>query len=196
MKKGIAFFDFDGTITTRDSLLEFIKFSKGTKAFYTGFLYNIVYLVAFKIKLISNQTAKEKVLSYFFKGMDIKEFDRQAGEFSNTVIPSLLRDKAKEEIYRLQKENFVVVIVSASPENWIKQWCQTINLDLIASQMEVTEGKITGKLVGKNCHGHEKVRRIMEKYILKDFGKIYAYGDSRGDKPMLSLANKSFYKPF
>jgi phosphatidylglycerophosphatase C len=33
MKKEIAFFDFDGTITTKDTYLEFIKFSKAPCVF-------------------------------------------------------------------------------------------------------------------------------------------------------------------
>ena len=50
VKKGIAFFDFDGTITTHDTFLEFIRFCKGTSAYYMGFLLNAPYLVAMKMK--------------------------------------------------------------------------------------------------------------------------------------------------
>ena len=166
MKKGIAFFDFDGTITTRDTLLEFIKFAKGSLSFYLGFLYNIFYLLAFKIKLISNQSAKEKILTYFFKGTDAKKFEVLTRDFTSSVLPSLIRPGAVEEIKRLQKENFVVVIVSASPENWICHWCKENNLILIASKLEIIDGSITGKISGKNCHGQEKVRRILESYTI------------------------------
>lgn len=196
MRKGIAFFDFDGTITTRDTLLEFIKFAKGKWAFYSGFLYNIFYLIAYKIKLISNQEAKEKVLSYFFKDMDLIEFDKLSEAFSKKKLPSIIRHGAEKEIARLQQGNFVVVIVSASPENWIRHWCKERNLILIASELEVINGKVSGKISGKNCHGEEKVRRILEKYVLKEYDEIYAYGDTKGDLPMLGLATKSFYQPF
>lgn len=196
MSMGIAFFDFDGTITTRDTLLEFIKFAKGKWAFYSGFLYNIFYLIAYKIKLISNQEAKEKVLSYFFKDMDLIEFDKLSEAFSKKKLPSIIRHGAEKEIARLQQGNFVVVIVSASPENWIRHWCKERNLILIASELEVINGKVSGKISGKNCHGEEKVRRILEKYVLKEYDEIYAYGDTKGDLPMLGLATKSFYQPF
>ena len=71
MKKGIAFFDFDGTITKKDTLLEVIKFQKGTLAFYTGFFLLSPYLVAMKMKILSNQMVKEKVLKYFFGGCEL-----------------------------------------------------------------------------------------------------------------------------
>jgi phosphatidylglycerophosphatase C len=196
VKKGIAFFDFDGTITTKDTLLEFIKFAKGKPAFYRGFLYNIFYLLAYKVKLISNQRAKEKVLSYFFKNTSVNDFEKLTVDFSKNKLPSLLRSGAEQEILKLQNDNFIVVIVSASPENWIRHWCKERNLILIATELEIMDGRISGKISGKNCHGQEKVRRILEKYAMEEYEEIYVYGDTKGDLPMLGLATKPFYKPF
>lgn len=196
MKKGIAFFDFDGTITTKDTLLEFIKCCKGNIGFYSGFLINSPYLFAFKAKFISNQLAKEKVLQHFFKNTPIEVFEKQCELFTKNILPQLIRPKAIEEIKKLKTEGYVVVIVSASPENWIKQWAKEMNVELIASRLQIKDGFITGKIVDKNCHGEEKVKRIMEKYAVNDFDVIHAYGDSSGDKQMLALAHQSFYKPF
>jgi phosphatidylglycerophosphatase C len=196
VKKGIAFFDFDGTITTKDTLLEFIRFTRGSLRFCIGFLWNSPYLVAYKIKLISNQRAKEKILEFFFKNTPAGVFQKQCELFAGRVLPKLIRPKALEQIEELKKAGCVVVIVSASPENWIKNWSDQNQVELIASQLEITDGKLTGKIAGKNCHGPEKVRRIMEKYAMEDYDEIYAYGDTSGDLPMLELATRQFYKPF
>ena len=196
MKKEIAFFDFDGTITKKDTLLEFIKFSKGTIRFYLGFLVNLPYLVSFKLGIISNQTAKEKMLRFFFHGMPISDFKRYCENFSTNALPKLIRPKALQEIQRLKQNNIRVVVVSASPENWIEQWVKRLQVELIASRLEVNKGKLTGKILGKNCHGDEKVSRIREIYDLSDYSIVAAYGDSTGDKPMLQLATKAYYKPF
>ena len=196
MKKEIAFFDFDGTITKKDTLLEFIKFSKGNFRFYVGFILNLPYLVAFKLGIISNQSAKEKILRFFFHGMRAAVFKQHCEAFSKQVLPKLIRPKALEEIQKLKQNNIIVVVVSASPENWIEQWSQNLHLELIASRLEVNEGKVTGKILGKNCHGNEKVSRIRELYDLSHYRIVAAYGDSSGDKPMLQLASKSYYKPF
>ena len=196
MKKGIAFFDFDGTITTKDTLLEFIKFSRGRFRFYFGFLLYSPYLIAYKLKIISNQKAKEKVLAFFFNGMPIVEFNKLCDAFAEDVIPLLLRPKAVEEIRKLQEKNMQVVIVSASPGNWIQKWASSLSLLLIASQLEIRNNQLTGKIAGKNCHGQEKVRRIMEKFTVSEYDEIYAFGDSKGDLPMLELATFSFFKPF
>jgi phosphatidylglycerophosphatase C len=196
VKKEIAFFDFDGTITTKDTLLEFIKFSKGNFRFFIGFLLNAHYLVAYKLKIISNHTAKEKILSFFFRNTSTEDFKKYCNAFSRKILPRLIRPKAMEEIKRLQQKNTIVVVVSASPENWIEEWANKNKLHLIGSRLEMSQGKLTGKLSGKNCHGNEKVNRICQAYNLSEYNIIAAYGDSKGDKPMLGLAINAHYKPF
>jgi len=196
LKKNIALFDFDGTLTTKDTLLEFIKFSRGTNRFWTGFLLNSPYLVAYKLKLISNQTAKEKVLRFFFNQMPLNEFEAHCQRFASQVIPQLIRPRALDEIKKLQENDTKVIIVSASPENWVHKWSDAMGIQTIATRLTVQQGKLTGKIEGHNCHGKEKVRRIQENFKLANYDEIYAYGDSSGDKPMLAIATYSFMKPF
>lgn len=196
MEKGIAFFDFDGTITKKDTLLEFIKFSKGTASFYAGFLLYSPFLVAYKLKIITNQKAKEKVLKHFFGGMPVPEFNQYCQKFSDTILSNLVRPGAIEEIKKLQSQGIKIVIVSASPENWIRQWADKCNAELIATELEIQDNKLTGNIKGINCHGDEKVCRIKNDFDLSGYSTIYAYGDSSGDKPMLSLAQHAFMKPF
>lgn len=196
MSQRIAFFDFDGTITTKDTLLEFIKFYKGTGFFYLGFLLYSPFLIAYKLKLIPNFVAKQKVLRHFFKGEDVETFQNKCDAFSDSVLPKLLRPKALKEIEKLRAANATIVIVSASAENWIKKWAADNNLLLMGTKLAILDNKITGSLDGKNCYGDEKVCRIEEQYSLAAFTEIYCYGDSSGDKPMLQLATFPFYKPF
>jgi phosphatidylglycerophosphatase C len=192
----IAFFDFDGTITKKDTLLEIIKFQKGRVAFYTGFMLHAPWLVAYKMRLLPNDQAKQKILSYFFAGIPELSFQEKCDLFAEKVLPGLIRPAAKEEIGRLQARGFEIVVISASAGNWIRKWTDRLSLELIATKLEVKEGLITGRIDGQNCHGEQKVARIREHWKLGDYEEIYAYGDTPGDKPMLALATKSFYKPF
>lgn len=194
--KQVAFFDFDGTITTKDTLLEFLKFSKGSFFFYAAFLLYSPILIAYKLKIISNQTAKEKVLAFFFNKMPLKDFRALCQVFATEILPGMIRPKALQEIKKLQSLGVQVVIVSASLEEWIRPWTESIGAELVATCVELKEDKLTGRLRGKNCYGAEKVERIMEQYNLTGYDKIYAYGDTSQDKPMLALAHHSFYKPF
>lgn len=194
--KGIAFFDFDGTITKSDTLFEFIKFTKGQLAFYWGLILHSPLLVAMKLKFVSNQYAKERVLAHFFKGTPLDDFNTTCAAFSDRIIPQLIREGALAEIGQLKERGFTIVVVSASPENWIAPWCKQHQLELIASCLETENGKLTGKLNGKNCHGAEKVSRIQSVYKIADYEIVHAYGDTSGDLPMLELAGVKHYKPF
>ncbi len=196
MNQRIAFFDFDGTITTRDTLLEFIKFYKGTFSFLMGFVLYSPYLAAFKLKIIPNYVAKQKVLQHFFKGEKKDIFQRKCNSFADAILPGLIRPKALAEIEKLKVAGFTIVIVSASAENWIQKWAAEHDLQLMGTRLVTENNIITGKIDGTNCYGDEKVCRIKEHYNLQAYKDIYCYGDSAGDTAMLRLATIKFYKPF
>ena len=92
----LALFDFDGTITTDDSLIKFIRFVVGDAKFIWGMTLLSSMLTAYKLKLIPNYKAKQYMLSYFFKGMREEKFMQVANEYSlehidaNTTIKSYI----------------------------------------------------------------------------------------------------------
>jgi HAD superfamily hydrolase (TIGR01490 family) len=196
LSKAIAFFDFDGTITTKDSLAEFIRFTKGDGGFLLGLIPSLPRIIGFKLGIIDNQKAKEGLMSVFFKGIPETEFKDRAVSFVHEKIPAMLRPGAAAKLNWHKQEGHEVVIVSASPTHWLQPWCELNGFACISTELEVVDQKITGKILGQNCHGEEKVRRIKEKYDLASYDAIYAYGDTSGDRPMLALAGNSFYKPF
>jgi phosphatidylglycerophosphatase C len=197
LKKNLALFDFDGTLTTKDTLLEFIKFYKGTASFYTGFLLLSPVMVLFKAGLLANWKAKQLMLQYFIGKHDREAFQKACNEFARIKIPALIRPEALERLRYHQAQGDEVAIVSASPENWIRGFSDSIQpVRLIATQLEVSGNTITGKILGKNCFGPEKACRIREVYDLAGFDQISAYGDSNGDREMLELSNRPYYRRF
>lgn len=192
----LSLFDFDGTITTDDSLIKFIRFVVGDIRFVLGVSVLSPMLTAYKLKLIPNYKAKQMMLSYFFKGMSEEKFIELANEYSLKHIDTILRPKAMERIAWHKEQGHEVVIVSASIESYLKPWCDKNGLGLIATRLEIKNGILTGKFATKNCYGIEKVKRIKQKYNLLEYNTIYAYGDSIGDREMLKIASKSYYKYF
>lgn len=192
----LAFFDFDGTITSKDSLEDFIQDTIGELRYYVGLLKLSPMLISYKLKLIPNYIAKEKLITYFFKGMDANEFQKLADQYSLHQIDNITRPKAIEKIKWHQDQGHKVVIVSASMACWLKPWCEKNNIELISTELEISDNRLTGKFSTKNCYGIEKENRVNEVYDLNEYDYIYAYGDSRGDKELLALADENFYKPF
>ncbi len=196
MSKGIAFFDFDGTITTKDSLVEIIKYIYGNFKFITGVTCSLPMIAGFKLGLTDRQKSKEALLTYFFGGMSESDFQNKCHSFSKEIIPSIIRPEAQEKLKWHRGQGHALVLVSASPENWLKEWCKEQQMHCIATQLEIKNGFVTGKISGRNCYGEEKINRIRQQYNLDEYYAIYAYGDTSGDLPMLSLANHAIYKPF
>jgi HAD superfamily hydrolase (TIGR01490 family) len=195
-KHSIAFFDFDGTITTDDSLLRFIRFVVGDTKFLFGLVVLSPILVSYKLKIIPNYRAKQIMLSWFFKGSSESVFKQVANEYSLKHIDTIVRQEALKKILWHKEQGHKVVIVSASIECWLRPWCDKNGFELLATKLEIKDDIVTGKLLSKNCYGIEKVNRIKQAYDLEKYEYIYAYGDSAGDKQMLELADESFYKPF
>ena len=192
----ITFFDFDGTITKKDSILKFVRYAVGKWNYRFGLLILSPILLAYKLKIIPNHIAKEKLISHYFKGCDSILFRNIGNKYSKEQIDKILRPKALEKIKWHQDKGHKVVIVSASMECWLSGWCEKNKLELIDTKLEVMNNRITGKFSTKNCYGIEKVNRIKENYNLEYYDVIYAYGDSKGDKEMLSIADKKYYKYF
>lgn len=190
----IAFFDFDGTITSKDSMIDFIIYTAGYRKFFTGMIQLIPHILMYKLGIIENWQAKEKVINKFWGGWVSSTFEETAVEYSKKKLPLIIRGKAVEAIKTHKQNGDKVVVVSASCEKWLKPWCDFHNIELIGTIIEISNDTVTGKISGKNCYGAEKVVRIKQKYTMSDYGIIYAYGDSTGDKEMLKLAHVKYYK--
>ena len=194
MREKILFFDFDGTITTKDTLLEFILYSCGNVTFLLGFLLYSPLLILMKFGLYPNWKAKQHVFSYFFRGMKIDDFDSVCRRFA-VDCRYLLRPEAVKDMETAMTEGIKVYVVSASIDNWVQPFFEFAKV--LGTQIEVINGILTGRFMTPNCYGPEKVRRIKE--VLTEPRSHYyiiAYGDSRGDKEMLDYADEEYFRPF
>lgn len=177
-------------------MLALAEFRKGKAGFLLGMARLSPSLVALKLNLLSAQKAKQLFLRSFFGGMKSAEFAELCQQFSDDILPSLIREDAWAAIEKHKAANDTVVIVSASAENWIAPWCRKHEIPFLGTKLEIKQQVITGNITGINCNGNEKVSRIKENFNLADYETIYAYGDSPGDKGMLSLATHPAYRVF
>jgi len=197
MKKIYAF-DFDGTLTTKDTLLEFIRFAKGSGLMYAGFLLFSPLLILMKLHLYPNWKVKQKIFAWFFKGMAIGDFERLCLVFSQQSRQLILPAGMEMIKKALEEEDSAVVIISASIDNWVRPFFDEFseNIRVIGTQIEIKTDQVTGRFTTKNCYGQEKVNRLKALYPQRETYELITFGDSRGDKELLAYADKGFYKPF
>jgi HAD superfamily hydrolase (TIGR01490 family) len=194
MKRVFAF-DFDGTLTTRDTLIAFIHYACGTPRFLLGFLLHAPLLVLMKLRLYSNGKAKQRLFTWFFQGMSIETFDALCQSFALSHR-HLLRPDTVRLLQQALSEGAEVLVVSASIDNWVQPFFSTFHLPpstlhVLCTQIEVIDGRLTGRFLTPNCYGQEKVRRILALYPDRSTYRLTAYGDSRGDRELLAFADEA-----
>lgn len=195
-KSVIAAFDFDGTITTKDTLFDFIRFCFGWPKFIIGMLLFLPTFTSYLLKNISNSQAKEKLFGIFFKDFELVQFEILGENYSNK-INQILNNEAIEKINWHKNEGHKLIIISASIENWIGPWAKEYGFEkVLATKAEIIDGKLTGKFSSKNCHGAEKVTRLFAEFPERNAYKLYAYGDSSGDTELLKESDFPFFKKF
>ena len=185
--RNIVAFDFDGTLTTNDTFLAFIRYACGTPRFLLGFLLYAPLLVLMKLRLYPNGKAKQKVFSRFFKGMTIEAFDALCLDFAHTHR-HLLRPETVRVLEQALTEGSEVLIVSASIDNWVQPFFPSVTV--LGTQIEVIGDRLTGRFLTPNCYGQEKVRRILALHPGRSGYRLTAYGDSRGDRELLAFADE------
>lgn len=195
-KPVVAAFDFDGTLTRRDTMFPFLLHALGRMAFLRNMFALLPTLAGYALGKIRNDVAKEKVFMRCLAGMSVDALQQKGEQFAANVLPGLLRPEAMRRLNWHRKLGHRCVVISASLEFYVRPWAISTGFDdAIATRLQTDEaGLVSGKLAGANCFGIEKVRRLQA--LLGDRGgyTLYAYGDSRGDRELLSSADYAYYQ--
>lgn len=197
MKRLVAAFDFDGTLTLGDTLLRFMRHTLGRRRLLVALFLTAPWLALYALRLYPNYRAKQRLFARCFAGYTTIAFEKAALRFAESYAPRLLRPEAISTLQHLQEQGATIYIVSASMEAWVRPFLKQIpNLTFLTTQPEIIKGHLTGRFVGANCYGAEKVRRLLAAAPDREAYKLLAFGDSRGDRELLALADESYYRCF
>lgn len=176
----LTVYDFDGTIYDGDSTFDFIKFLiKKDKSIILHIPKMLLYLIKYKLNIITKETMKESFFEIFNKFDNIDDLVNEFWSKNNNKL---------KDFFTQKKSHKNDIIASASPTFILKPIAEYYKVKyLFASPVD----KKTGKYNGINCHGVEKVRLINNKYKDCIIEKMYS-DDASADKPLLEIANKSY----
>jgi phosphatidylglycerophosphatase C len=189
-------FDFDGTLTSRDSFIAFLRWRFGASAFAGGLL-DLAPAAARYLLDRDRGRLKAAAARRFLAGLPRAELEAWAQTFASEQGRSLLRPDALRAWRRWQGEGARLVIVTASPETIVAPIARGLGADaLLGTRLAFDPaGRVTGGLEGENCRGPEKVRRLQAAFG-DDVRLEAAYGDTDGDREMLALAEERGMKVF
>ena len=194
MKK-LYCFDFDGTLTYKDTMFLFLKFYDSGK-YYSQFVKHLPLFILLKFKLMDAEKVKRSFISAVLKGEKQTKIHEKSKQFFAENYPVLFRENALDFINNIDRNKTESLIVTASLDIWVQPFADKFGMKLLATRADFQEGIFTGNFVGRNCNGPEKVSRIKEEIKNQKFDKTIAFGDTSGDKQMLNWANESHYRFF
>jgi phosphatidylglycerophosphatase C len=191
----VAAFDFDGTITTTDSLRDFVHDTVGRGRFAVGVVRASPWLIGLLARVCDRGAAKAHFLAMTLGGMTHCELEDAAQQYAAHGLRALIRPEMAARIHEHKRRGHRLVLVSASPTLYLKHWAAGMGFDaVLATELEFRGDRFSGRLASPNCWGPEKVRRLQQWFGSESPRVLYAYGDSRGDQEMLALADHAWLR--
>lgn len=194
MKK-LYLFDFDGTLTTKDTMFLYLKFYN-RKKYYIQFIKHLPLFILLKLKLMNAQKVKESFISGVLKGETKTKLHKTSQAFFEQYYPKIIRNNALDFIKSIDRSQTYSYIVTASLDIWVSPFAEAFGMNLLATKALFEGEQFTGKFKTKNCNGEEKVRRIEMATQDLVYNKSIAFGDTNGDRPMLDWANEGHFRFF
>jgi phosphatidylglycerophosphatase C len=193
----VAAFDFDGTITTSDSLRDFVQYTIGLGRLAVGVMRASPWLVGLLAGVCDRGAVKARFLAATLGGMTQCELEDAAQQYAAHGLQALIRPEMAARIQEHKRLGHRLVLVSASPALYLKHWAAGVGFDaVLATELEFRGDRFSGRLASPNCWGPEKVRRLQQWFGSESPHELYAYGDSRGDQEMLALADHAWLRGY
>ena len=172
-------YDFDGTLYSGDSTVDFLKYSFKKHPGLIRFLpaMGVAALRHYGFHSI-DKTAMKQVFYSMFTGYNAEALLEEFWDIHQKNIFPWYPGKQQQEDD---------IIISASPEFLLQPICRRLGIKyLMASRVDSK----TGKYTGKNCWGPEKPIRLKVQMGITHCDNFYS--DSYSDQPLAEIANKAW----
>ena len=197
----VAAFDFDGTLTKRDTLLPYLIQALGWPRFLWALVLSAPWLLGFALRVLPNDVAKQRLLRTCLQGRSTEAVDRWTTRWCAKSLQSSLQGWALDRLAQHRQARHHCVLVSASPDIYLKRVALKLGFDaLICTELEVKGQTLTGAMRTPNCYGAQKAIRLRD-HLAREFGEsaaqnpvMHAYGDSAGDWDLLKMATHAWYR--
>ena len=189
-------FDFDGTLTIRDSYTAFLRWRAGPGRYWVGMLRLAPAAVSYLFHRDRGRI-KAAATREFLAGVSRERLEEDARAFAQAMAPTLLRADAVATWRWWRARGATTVIVTASPDVVVAPFARALGASaLLGTQLAYDDqNRVTGAFACANCRGDEKVRRLRAQFG-EDVHLAAAYGDTAGDHAMLKIADEKGYRIF
>lgn len=190
----LALFDFDGTITTRETMPDFMRAAVPRSRLWTGTLLFSPLVIGYRFGVVSGTAIRAAICAYGFRGVPVATVESCGQAFARHVLPGLLRPDAMGRIAWHKARGDAVVVVSGGLDVYLEPWARSHDLGLVCSSLEQRGGLLTGRYRGRQCVRGEKARRVLDTYPPGNYARVHAYGDTSEDRELLAMAHERHYR--
>jgi HAD superfamily hydrolase (TIGR01490 family) len=192
----LSVFDFDGTLTHRDSFVPFLKFAFGQRAFSLRMARLVLPSLGYLARRVSRDELKARLIKSFLTGVEAQWVARKAEEFCVLYWSRLMRPAALQSVAAEVEKGAIVTLCSASPAMVLQPFAERLKVQLIGTNLEIIDGRLTGLIEGSNCRCDSKVTRLENIYGPLTQFRVRAWGDTRGDHELLAAAQDAHWRLF
>lgn len=178
MNRPIIVFDFDKTLTYKDTLYGFYEAVSGdTPSFKVKYVLFLFIAILAKVKLISNDSLKKFGIKLFLKGKHKNKINKKGKEYASSIK---LNRIYSEDFKKIPSKN--KIIVSASFEEYLKPVFPD-HLIIGSKILFDKNGRVKG--LDRNLYGERKLTFLH--YTGVEYIDVL-YTDSYADKPLMEIS--------
>ncbi|MBU3185984.1 HAD-IB family hydrolase [Clostridium estertheticum] len=197
MKEKLAIFDVDYTITKRETLVEFYIFMLKRNPKYIKYLPKSIFSSLFYVFKIYDASKTKKTFIRFIDGIEENDMKKIVKEFYEKRLSKILYKDAIDTIKKMKKQGYKIYLISASAEFYLSELYNIKEVDKVIGTRFIKEhGLHRNQILGENCKGEEKVKRLKEVLLKEnievDFENSCMFSDSLSDLPLFNLVGHPY----
>lgn len=184
----VVAFDFDGTLTRRDTLLPFLGKAVGSRSLLASIgRAKVAWITAGKH---GRNVAKGTLIRATLKGTREQHLEELGAAYADHLIACQFRDDTVARLLAHKEIGHRIIIVSASLSYYLDPVATHYGIELPICCRPVVDrhGVLTGELDSANVRGQVKADRLKD-LLGEEATLAYAYGNNdKADGAMLTLA--------
>jgi HAD superfamily hydrolase (TIGR01490 family) len=188
----VAVFDLDGTLTRHDTYIPYLIGFLIRHPWRIFRLWDLPWhLALYAFGKVNNSDLKQQFLISFLGGVQREQISIWTNTFLDKLLQKGIRPEALITLEKHRKNADHLILLSASLDIYVIEFGCRLGFDeTICTCVEWSNGKLSGRLSSKNCHGREKISRLLSRCKEFDATYLIAYADDISDLPLLSLVDK------